>query len=674
MKLTTLHDIPRRCKADLFWGRVLLLAASMIALPVVKAEKPKSKAIPPRRLDRSIRATPFQRPESTPAANAKDAGSGQKADFERDIEPVLRVYWYACHSREKAQAQLRLDSEAAALRGGVSGKIILQSKSGDSLLVRRLLGFGDALRMPLGAGPLPAEKINLIPAGIDQEPTPRADSPISQAVLEPHASHPQSTAASDLFVAQIRPILAARCYSCHGSDVQQNGLRLDSLAAALKGSASGRVILPGDSEKSPLVRRLYGLERPQMPYGGPALSANQISLIRRWIDQGTPGPDSTERVIAASKPVKHWAYVKPMRPNLPSFTNAAWCRNPIDTFVLARLEKERLSPSPEADRATLIRRLSLDLIGLPPTIPEVDAFLADKSPDAYEKVVDRLLASPHYGERWARPWLDLARYADTNGWEADHTRTAWKYRDWVISALNQDMPFKEFTIEQIAGDMLPNPTTDQLVATGFHRNTMLNEEGGTDALEQRWITLVDRVNTTASVWLGTTLACAQCHNHKFDPFPQKDYYRFLAFFDTADYKIEPEHRWWVLEPQLELPTVDQDTRSRELKAEIAKLKAVLDTPTLELEAGQAKWEKEIRAADSNWTVLQPNRFWSAGGATLKLLADQSILVGGKNPESDTYLVEARTDRTGITGVRLEVLSDSSLPQGGPVVIAMGTFS
>ncbi|MGH9454559.1 MAG: DUF1549 and DUF1553 domain-containing protein, partial [Terriglobia bacterium] len=327
---------------------------------------------------------------------------------------------------------------------------------------------------------------------------------------------------------------------------------------------------------------------------------------------------------------------------------------------------EGLSPSPQADKETLIRRVYLDLIGLPPAPKEVDAFVADKSPNAYEKVVDRLLASPHYGERWAREWLDLARYADTNGYEKDQSRTAWEFRDWVIKALNQDMSFRDFTIDQIAGDMLPNPTNDQLIATGFNRNTMLNQEGGVDPQEYYWYSLVDRVNTTAQVWLGTTLGCAQCHNHKFDPFTQKDFYRFLAFFDNSQYKIGgPENGLYAVEPQLELPTPEQAKKSKELKTEIAKLQDVLNTSTPELEAAQAQWEVRMKNASSDWSVLRPTQFSSAKGATLKLEPDQSLLAGGKNPMADSYTLQARTDRVGITGVRIEVLNDSTLPDGGP---------
>src|SRR5579863_2637074 len=498
--------------------------------------------------------------------------SGQAVDFSRDVTPIFRAYCVKCHGSEKPQAQLRLDSETAVLRGGVSGRVVVPGKSSDSLLIKRVLGFGDIPRMPLNGDPLPTEKINLIRAWIDQGAALSEPMAASQPGAEPQPApaHAQSAAESSLFVAKIRPILAARCYQCHGPEVQQNGLRLDSLAAALKGSVTGKVILPGDGEKSPLIRRLFGLERPQMPYGGPPLAADQIALIRRWIDQGAPGPDSTEAIAAAAHPLKHWAYVKPVRPDLPPVKDAAWCRNPIDRFVLARLEKDGLTPSPEADKVTLIRRLSLDLIGLPPTIQEVDNFLADRSPEAYDKVVDRLLASPHYGEKWARLWLDLARYADTHGYEKDPKRSMWPYRDWVINAFNANMPFDEFTVEQIAGDMLPNATEEQKVASGFHRNTMFNTEGGVDPEQSRVETIVDRVNTTATVWLGSTLACAQCHSHKYDPFTQKEYYQFFAFFNNAD------------EPKLKLPSEAQKKQEQKLTDDVGRLEAELKKVTPEL--------------------------------------------------------------------------------------------
>ncbi len=593
-------------------------------------------------------------------------------DFNRDIEPILRANCYKCHTGDDTQARLRLDSEAAILAGGVSGPSISPGHSQGSLLVKRILGLTEAPRMPLGGDPLPAEKIALIRAWIDRGDFSHTQAaPASAAANGPQAS----TSGSPLFAERIRPILANRCYGCHGPAVQQNGLRLDTLAGILKGSVNGRVVIPGDSKKSQLIRRLQALDRPQMPYGGPPLPKEQVDLFQRWIEQGAPGPDSAA-AVPISKPQKHWAYMKPVRPDVPEVKNTAWCRSPIDRFVLARLEKEGLSPSPEADRETLIRRVSLDLIGLPPTLEEVDAFLKDQSPDAYDKVVDRLLASPHYGERWARPWLDLARYADSNGYEKDNLRTAWKYRDWVIDALNQNMSFKDFTIQQIAGDMLPHPTNSELIATGFHRNTLLNQEGGVDNEEQRWYTLVDRVNTTASVWLGSTIGCAECHNHKFDPFPQKDYYRMLAFFDsTSEYQILNlgQGEGWVQEPQVELPTPEQAAKAKDLRAQIAHMKQVLDTQTPALIAAQVNWERQMKAAPLQWKVLKPAKLISEGGASLKLLDDGSVLATGKNPNADNYTFEARTDLAGITAVRLEVMPDATLPQGGPGRDSEGNF-
>ncbi len=604
----------------------------------------------------------------SPAPSGQADAAGKKVNFQRDIEPIFAASCTKCHGAEKPQAGLRLDSEAAALRGSISGSIVVPGKSAESLLIKRLSGFNGVPPMPLGADPLPAAKVDIIRAWIDQ-----------MASAEPNGTRPAAAGAEPAggaqkidFAKQIQPILDENCTRCHGPSVQQNSLRLDSLAGLMQGSLHGKVVIPGNSKESPIIRRLLGEDQPRMPFGGGPLGSEKIELIRVWIDQGAPGAES---LTSAAPAARHWAFIKPVRPPLPQVKNKKWVRNPIDDFVLARLEKEGLSPSPEADKETLIRRVSLDLIGLPPSIAEVDAFLGDKSPSAYEKVVDRLLASPHYGERWARPWLDLARYADTNGYEKDMRRVAWRYRDWVINTLNQDMSFREFTIKQIAGDMLPNPSTEDLIATGFHRNTLLNQEGGIDQEEQRWYTLVDRANTTASVWLGITLGCAQCHNHKYDPFTNRDYYQFLAFFDNAEYKTQNlgQGEGWILEPEIELPTPEQATKSREMKAEMARLQKVLDTSTPELEAAQAKWEQELEQAESKWTPLKPSRYASAGGATLTLEDDDSILASGKNPEADTYDIEARSNVTGITGVRIEVLSDPSLPRRGPGRDAEGNF-
>ncbi len=583
--------------------------------------------------------------------------AAETPQFDRDIAPIFEKSCAACHI-SASMGNLRLDSAAAVLRGGASGPAIQAGHSADSLLVKRLMGVG-GVRMPMNGQPLTNDQITLIERWIDQTD------------FKTITAETSTGTSSALFAKEVRPILAARCYSCHGPDVQQNGLRLDSLAAVLKGSDFGPVVLPHQSTKSRLVRRLMAQERPQMPYGGPALSNDEISVIAKWIDQGAPGPDDTTP-LAKAPTVKHWAYVKPVRPELPAVKDKAWVRDPIDNFILARLEKEGLKPNPEANKATLLRRVYLDLTGLPPSPKEIDAFLKDTRPDAYDRVVDQLLASPHYGERWARQWLDLARYADSNGYEKDRRRTAWEYRDWVIRALNADLSFRDFTIDQIAGDMLPNATQDQIVATGFNRNSMLNQEGGIDVNEYYYYSLVDRVNTTAQVWLGSTLGCAQCHNHKFDPFPQKDYYRFLAFFSHGEHFVDGDGDHWMAEPKLSLPTPEQKKQDAELDTQIAALETKLNTQTPELDSAQIAWEQQMRKAPTDWTLLKPIAVTSLGGATLTVSTDGSVLASGKNPQADTYEVQVETEAP-VSALRLEVLPDSTLPHNGPGRDPAGNF-
>ena len=309
-----------------------------------------------------------------------------------------------------------------------------------------------------------------------------------------------------------------------------SGLRLDQKDAALKGGKAGVDILPGKSAESRLIRLVAGLDQKFMPPMGAHLTADEVGLLRAWIDQGL---EWTARA-------PHWSFQKIQRPAAPAVRNRAWGRNAVDNFILARLEREGIAPSPEAPKLTLLRRVSLDLTGLPPTPEEVRDFLDDNRPDAYERLVDRLLDSPHYGEKWARYWLDLARYADSDGYEKDRSRPwAWRYRHWVIDALNRDMPFDQFTIEQLAGDLLPNRNLDTLVATGFNRNTLTNREGGTDPEQFRDEQVLDRAATLGTVWMGLTVGCAQCHNHKYDPISQKEFYQLTAFFNTQE---EVEHR------------------------------------------------------------------------------------------------------------------------------------
>lgn len=505
---------------------------------------------------------------------------------------------------------------------------------------------------------------------------------VGGALAYPHRFFAQTPAKVD-FARDIAPIFAASCESCHGARKAAGQLRLDVKELAMKGGMSGAIILPGNSKDSRLVHRILGLNgEKQMPLGGDPLTPAQVDLIRRWIDEGAHWPElesaNSKLKTQNSELPKHWAYVKPVRPAIPNVKNKAWVRNEIDNFVLARLEKEGLQPSAEASKETLLRRVYLDLTGLPPSPKEIDAFLADTSADAYEKVVDRLLASPHYGERWARPWLDLARYADSNGYEKDKLRVMWKYRDWVINALNNDMPFDQFTIEQLAGDMLPNATTEQLIATGFHRNTLLNQEGGIDPEEARFEVLVDRVNTTGTVWLGATVGCAQCHNHKYDPFTQKDYYRLMAFFEGAEYRIGYQSEGdvnsrYILEPEISLPTPEQDAKRKTLEAEIKSLSDKLKADSPALAEAQAAWEKEMPAEPTKWTPLEVVSLKATGGTTLTKLDDQSVLASGANPERETYVVTARTNIQNITGLRLEAIADARLPKGGPGRDPYGNF-
>ena len=357
------------------------------------------------------------------------------------------------------------------------------------------------------------------------------------------------------FNRDVRPILSDKCFACHGPDekVRKGDLRLDTRAGAI-----ANAVVPGKPEASTLIERISSKE-PEglMPPAktGKKLTVREVQILTQWVKESAPY-------------AVHWAYAKPLRPAVPK--SSAWAKNPIDAFVLARVEKEKLAPAPEADKYSLIRRVALDLTGLPPTPAEADAFLKDTTPDAYEKLVDRLLAKPAFGEHQARLWLDLARYADSAGYADDPARTIWKYRDYVIESFNKNKPFDAFTIEQLAGDLMPNPTTEQRVATAFHRNTMTNSEGGTVDEEFRNVAIVDRVNTTFTVWMGTSITCSQCHNHKFDPISQKEYFQVFAFFNnTADADRADET------PVLPFWSPEQDVKKQQLRASIAELEVKL---------------------------------------------------------------------------------------------------
>ena len=456
------------------------------------------------------------------------------------------------------------------------------------------------------------------------------------------------------FSAQIRPILSAKCFHCHGPDEgsRKGKLRLDSFEEATKDRKGHAPIVPGHAETSELVRRILTSDADdQMP---PAEAKNplkpeEIDLLKRWVAQG-------------GKYTPHWAWVKPVRPPLPAVQHKSWPSNGIDRFVLAELERHGMKPSAAADRPTLIRRLSLDLTGMPPTPAEVDAFLADASPQAYEHLVDRLLASPHFGERWARLWLDLARYADSAGYGSDPLRpNIWPWRDWLINALNRNEPFDEFTRDVIAGDLLPNATTEQRTATAFHRNTMTNTEGGTEDEEWRVAAVKDRAAVTAQVWMGLTMGCAQCHTHKFDPIAHREYYSFYAFFNQTEDNDQPDER-----PTMALYTPAEQARRTELQSHITTLDATYQTSTPAFETELTTWAT-VAARPIPWRALVPNAAKSAAtnAPTFTIASDGTVLAAGASPPKDTYTVSVRTQADGLTAFRLETLPDDSLPGHGP---------
>ena len=500
------------------------------------------------------------------------------------------------------------------------------------------------------------------------------------------------------FSRDVRPILSQHCFKCHGPDdkTRKGGLRLDLRDSATKEAKSGAVALvPGQPDKSELVARIFSTDEDELmppPSVKRTLTPEQKDTLRRW-------------VAAGAEYQQHWAFVKPKQAKVPdvraqlsvlsaqskqhvqseklSTEHWALSTNPIDAFILKRLLEANLAPSPEADPATLCRRIYLDLVGIPPTPQEQDDFLKSairNRQSAIETLADRLLASPRYGERWARKWLDLARYADTNGYEKDRPRTIWPYRDWVINALNADKPFDQFTVEQIAGDMLPGSTLDQKIATGFHRNTMLNEEGGIDPNEFRFHAMTDRVATTGATWLGLTLGCAQCHTHKFDPLTHREYFQLMAFMNNAD------------EPDINLPQADTEEQQKKNTALAAKLLAELPekwaakhapkpvenseaqpqasspdstpTPKPTLDEKFAAWLARERARTVQWQPLRP----ASAKSNMPLLTiepDASVFRSGDISKSDTYELHFRDVPAGVTAIRLEALPDPRLPAHGP---------
>jgi hypothetical protein len=447
------------------------------------------------------------------------------------------------------------------------------------------------------------------------------------------------------FNREVRPILSENCFLCHGPDEKnrKSNLRLDLEEQAQRPAKSGEIaIVPGAPEKSQVVTRITSSDPDeQMPpvKTGKKLSSGQIQTLRSWIQQGAHYS-------------RHWAYVSPARSDLPVVKESAWPRNGLDYFILARLEKEGLKHAPEADRYVLARRAALDLTGLPPSLAEVDQFVRDPSPNAYERYVDRMLAKESFGEHWARLWLDLARYADSAGYADDPLRTIWAYRDYVIKSFNNNKPFDQFTIEQLAGDLLEDPTEEQLIGTAFHRNTMTNNEGGTNDEEFRNAAVVDRVNTTMAVWMGTSMACAQCHTHKYDPITQEEYFKFMALLNNTEDADRTDET-----PVLKFFTKLQKTKRSKLESNIEDLEQTLTTPKPAFQPGFTKWEAGF-PLDAQWQVLKPSKVFTAAEVENNLTEDGTAeLIGGLQKITHTFEVPIK--QGSFTGLRLDSLASSS---------------
>lgn len=471
-----------------------------------------------------------------------------------------------------------------------------------------------------------------------------------------------SNAAEIDYATQVKPLLAKHCGECHGPKKSEAELRLDVRSKAFgKGESGHQVIKPGDGAGSELIARITSADAStRMPPEKDPLSADEIAILKQWIDGGAKWPDELAgETLANAK--EHWAFKTPVRPEVPAVSDAAWSQTAIDRFILARLDKEGMTPSPLADKPTLLRRLSLDLTGLPPTPQEIDAFLDDKSDDAYAKQVERLLKSPHYGERWGRHWLDAARYADSDGYEKDKSRAVYFYRDWVVSALNRDLPYDQFIIEQLAGDLLPDATQDQLVATGFLRNSMINEEGGIDPEQFRMEAMFDRMDAIGKSVLGLTLACCQCHNHKYDPFSQEDYYRIFAYFNDTHEASTPVY------------TAAQLMQRAEIFRKIGEIENGLRETTPDWADRMGQWESAVTRNTVPWKVV---KVANEGENAQRYVyhEDGSQMAWGYAPTKWESAFKGESDLPVITAFQIDLLNDVNLPLNGPGRSPKGLFA
>lgn len=610
------------------------------------------------------------------AAQPAVASSEDTAFFNEKVLPIFSEVCFECHGEKRQRGDFRMDTYQAMLLGGKTGLPVFVAGNPDASRMIQAVRREGELKMP------PDEELWPEDVAILEEWVKRGAIWPGSAEVEPladaHSEAAPSKAAVPMatltvasgpevdFDREVLPILADKCFACHGPDaaVRKADLRLDDPAAAFAELPSGRrALVAGELDVSQVFQRIAAedpLDRMPPPDFTKELTDDEIQTLGRWIQQGAPWE-------------KHWAFVPPKQAELPEVSQPEWVRNPIDAFVLARLDREGLSPAAEADKRTLIRRVTFDLTGLPPTLDEIDAFLADDEPGAYERVVDRLLMSPRYGEHSARYWLDAARYADTNGYHIDNERYMWRWRDWVIGAFNKNMPYDQFTIEQLAGDLMPSPGQSELIATGFNRNHMINFEGGAIPEEYRVQYVIDRVDTTSTVWMGLTAGCAQCHDHKYDPISQKEFYEFAAFFNSVKER-GLDGNSGNAQPSVVAPLDEQQTAVDEQRMLVAETEAALLRELPEVDAAQAAWEAEWRDRFAGrWTTLTPESMRSQRGADLTVLDDGSILVSGFSADQDIYEIRFEADLKDIQAIRIEAIPDDSNPKGGTGRSDSGVF-
>jgi hypothetical protein len=595
-------------------------------------------------------------------AALKFTSEEERIEFYTDlVNPIFESRCIKCHG-DKKKGGLRLDTREHILKGGESNAAIIPKDADKSLLVQAILHTHEDLKMPKGK--LPQGEIDILKAWVtigapapkapepkaipakepDPAPKPRVRRPIIKMALEKGA--PLS------FNRDIRPILSDNCFICHGPDEKQRkaGLRLDLEKEAFKALSPGyHALVPANIEQSLLFQRIITKDEDDVmpPKDYPKqLKQEQIETIGRWILQGAPWEP-------------HWAFAKAKTIEIPQVEKSAgWTQNTIDNFVLNTIEQKGFTPNKSADKRTLARRATLDLTGLPPIPADIEAFVNDDSPDAYEKLLDRLLAIPEYGEHLGRIWLDAARYADTNGYHIDNTRNMWRWREWVIDSFNNNKPFDEFTIEQIAGDLLENPTTDQLIATGFNRNHMVNFEGGAIPEEYRIQYVSDRLETTGTVWMGLTLNCAKCHDHKYDPISQKEYYQLFAFFNTIDEKgLDGNTPTGNSQPMIDAPNSMHKAKQTQLEHDTKLAKEALYKPISELDTAFESWKKDsISQVALRWTTLIPTKAAASGNDNLNIQKDLTFLAEGVAPEKGDYIVELKTDASNISALKLDTFT------------------